>query len=158
MGVDIRLEEERTWGAEPVADIVVRSSELRGAVIEGGLVPRAIDELPLLALAGCFAQGETVIRDAKELRVKESDRIRTTVAGLRRMGAQIEEAEDGIRIAGSQGLSGAAVSSFGDHRIAVMLGTAGLVARGETVVRNSAAVAVSYPRFWEDARALSTQK
>jgi 3-phosphoshikimate 1-carboxyvinyltransferase len=158
MGADIRLEEERTWGAEPVADIVVRSSELRGAVIEGGLVPRAIDELPLLALAGCFAQGETVIRDAKELRVKESDRIRTTVAGLRRMGAQIEEAEDGIRIAGSQGLSGAAVSSFGDHRIAVMLGTAGLVARGETVVRNSSAVAVSYPRFWEDARTLSTQR
>ena len=158
MGADIRLEEERTWGAEPVADIVVRSSELRGAVIEGGLVPRAIDELPLLALAGCFAQGETVIRDAKELRVKESDRIRTTVAGLRRMGAQIEETEDGIRIAGSQGLSGAAVSSFGDHRVAVMLGIAGLVARGETVVRNSSAVAVSYPRFWEDARTLSTQR
>ena len=158
MGADVHLEEERTWGAEPVADIVVRSSKLRGAVIEGALVPRAIDELPLLALAGCFARGETVIRDAAELRVKESDRIRTTVANLRRMGAKIEETADGMRVRGGQRLNGASISSSGDHRLAVMSGIAGMVAGGETVVRNSSAIAVSYPRFWEDTRAVSARK
>ena len=158
MGADVHLEEERTWGAEPVADIVVRSSKLRGAVIEGALVPRAIDELPLLALAGCFARGETVIRDAAELRAKESDRIRTTVANLRRMGAKIEETADGMRVRGGQRLNGASISSSGDHRLAVMSGIAGMVAGGETVVRNSSAVAVSYPRFWEDTRAVSARK
>ena len=150
MGADIRLEEERMWGPEPVADIVVRSARLQGAVISGDLVPRAIDELPLLALAGCMAEGETLIKDAAELRVKESDRVRTTAEGLRRLGARVEERPDGLRVEGAQQLTGATVSSHGDHRLAVMLAVAGAVAEGETVIRNSAAVAVSYPRFWED--------
>ncbi|TET94654.1 MAG: 3-phosphoshikimate 1-carboxyvinyltransferase [Dehalococcoidia bacterium] len=158
MDADIGLEEERAWGPEPVADITVRSSRLRGAVIEGDLVPRAIDELPLIALAACFARGETVIRDAAELRVKESDRIRATARELRRLGADIEELPDGLRIRPAGGLRGATVSSHGDHRLAIMLGLAGALARGGTVVRNAGAVAVSYPWFWRDLDLVSGRR
>jgi len=153
MDADIALEGERppdAEGSEPVADITGRSSRLRGAVIEGDLVPRAIDELPLIALAACFARGETVIRDAAELRVKESDRIKATARELRRLGADIDELPDGLRIRPVGGLHGAAVSSHGDHRLAIMLGLAGALARGETVIHNAGAVAVSYPWFWRD--------
>ena len=158
MGADITLEEQRTWGPEPVADISVRSSRLRGAVIEGDLVPRAIDELPLIALAACFASGETVIRDAAELRVKESDRIRSTARELRRLGADIEELPDGLRIRPVRRLQGAAVSTHGDHRLAIMLALAGVLARGETVIRNAGVVAVSYPWFWRDLDLLSGRR
>jgi len=150
MGADVRVESQRSSGPEPVADIVVRSSRLRGGEIGGDLVPRSIDELPLVALVGCFADGETVIRDADELRVKESNRIRTTVDGLRAMGANVEETDDGLRVWGPQILRGAMVSSQGDHRLAMMLGVAGALAEGETVVRVAECVAVSYPRFWHD--------
>ena len=150
MGADVRLEEERMWGPEPVADIVVRSSRLRGVTIDGALVPRAIDELPLIALAGCFAEGETVIREAGELVVKESNRVRTTVEGLRRMGAEIEPLPDGLRVSGPQKLRGAVVSSHADHRLAMLLGVAAALAEGETVVRKAESVAVSYQRFWDD--------
>jgi 3-phosphoshikimate 1-carboxyvinyltransferase len=150
MGADIRVNSQRSSGPEPVADIVVRSSRLRGAEIAGDLVPRAIDELPLVTLAGCFADGETVIRDADELRVKESNRIRTTVDGLRAMGGNLEETDDGLRVWGPQILRGAMVSSQGDHRLAMMLGVAGALAKGETVVRVAECVAVSYPGFWHD--------
>ena len=158
MGADITLEEQRTWGPEPVADISVRSSRLRGAVIEGDLVPRAIDELPLIALAACFGSGETVIRDAAELRVKESDRIRSTARELRRLGADIEELPDGLRIRPVRRLQGAAVSTHGDHRLAIMLALAGVLARGETVIRNAGVVAVSYPWFWRDLDSLSGRR
>ncbi len=150
MGADIRLENERLWGAEPVANIAVRSSQLRGITIGGDLVPRSIDELPLLALAGCFAQGETVIKDAAELAVKESNRIRTTVEGLRALGANLEEREDGFRVWGPQKLRGAVVSSHGDHRIAMLLAVAGALSQGETVVVQAESVSISYPRFWLD--------
>jgi len=150
MGADVRLDAEGSSGSEPVADIIVRSSGLCGAEIAGDLVPRAIDELPLVALAGCFADGETVIRDAGELRVKESNRIQTTVEGLRAMGANVEETDDGLRVYGPQILHGAMVSSQGDHRLAMMLGVAGALSEGETVVRVTESVAVSYPRFWHD--------
>lgn len=150
MGADVHLEEERMWGPEPVADIVVRSSQLRGVTIGGDLVPRSIDELPLLALAGCFAEGETIIRDAEELVVKESNRIRTTVEALRALGANLEERHDGLRVYGPQKLRGAVVSSHGDHRLAMMLGVASALAGGETVIRQADSVAVSYPRFWQD--------
>lgn len=150
MGADVRLDAEGSSGPEPVADIIVRSSRLCGAEIAGDLVPRAIDELPLVALAGCFADGETVIRDAGELRVKESNRIQTTVEGLRAMGANVEETDDGLRVYGPQILHGAMVSSQGDHRLAMMLGVAGALAEGETVVRVAESVGVSYPRFWHD--------
>ena len=150
MGADLQLEEERTWGAEPVADIVVRSSKLNGTAIGGNLVPRAIDELPLIALAACFAEGETVITEASELRLKESDRIKTTATELRRMGADIEERPDGLVVRGPTPLGAATVSSHRDHRIAMMLGAAGAVADGQTIIRAAEAVAVSYPRFWQD--------
>lgn len=155
MGADVRLEEERTWGAEPVADIVVRSSRLRGAVIGGDLVPRAVDELPALALAACLAEGETIIKDAAELRVKESDRIKTTASELKRMGADIEERPDGFVIRGVDRLRGGRVSSYSDHRLAMMLAVAGAVAHGETDIRAAEAVAVSYPRFWQDYEQLT---
>jgi 3-phosphoshikimate 1-carboxyvinyltransferase len=154
MGADVRLKREKMWGPEPVADIVVRSSKLHGITIGGDLVPRAIDELPLLALAACFADGETVIRDAEELAVKESNRIRTTVEVLRALGAKIEEKRDGLRVFGPQKLHGAVVSSHGDHRQAMMLGVAGALAERETVVRIAESVAVSYPAFWQDLDAL----
>ena len=156
MGADVRVEGERTWGPEPVADIVVRSSPLHGAVIDGNLIPRAIDELPLLALAGCFAEGETVIRNAEELLVKESNRVRTTAEGLRRLGAEVEQMPDGLRVWGPQKLKGATASSRGDHRTAMLLAVAGALAQGETIIRNSDAVGVSYPTFWQDLDSLST--
>jgi len=155
MNADVTLAEERMWGPEPVADLTVRTSQLRGAVIEGELVPRAIDELPLVALAACFATGETVIRDAAELRVKESDRIRVTARELRRLGADIVELPDGLHIRPCGRLRGATVSSHGDHRLAIMLALAGALSSGETVVRNAGAVAVSYPGFWRDLELVS---
>jgi 3-phosphoshikimate 1-carboxyvinyltransferase len=154
MGSDIQLDSAESWGPEPVADIVVRSARLRGATIAGDLVPRAIDELPLVALAGCFAEGETVIRDAEELRSKESNRIHTTVAGLQAMGANVEETDDGLRVWGPQILRGAMVSSHGDHRLAMMLAVAGALSEGETVVRAAESVAISYPDFWSDLEQL----
>jgi 3-phosphoshikimate 1-carboxyvinyltransferase len=155
MGADVRLEEERMWGPEPVADIVVRSSQLRGATIDGDLIPRAIDELPLLAVAGCLAEGETVIREATELRTKESDRIRTTAAGLWKLGAWVEEKPDGLLIQGGQHLRGSATQPSGDHRLAMMLAVAGALAEGETTIRNANVVSVSYPSFWDDIERIS---
>jgi 3-phosphoshikimate 1-carboxyvinyltransferase len=155
MGADVRVEEERTWGAEPVADIVVRSARLTGTRIGGALIPRLIDEIPMLALAACFAEGETEIRDAAELRVKESDRVRSTATGLRRLGGRVEERDDGMLVTGVGKLTGATTSPNGDHRLAIMMGVAGLLARGETTVRNSSVVGVSYPRFWHDLRQLA---
>jgi 3-phosphoshikimate 1-carboxyvinyltransferase len=150
MGARITVEEERTWGCEPVADIVVRSSSLKGTVFGGALIPRLIDEVPALAVAACLAEGETVIRDAGELRVKESDRIRATAAELRRLGAHIEELSEGMVIRGVERLCGAVCSSHGDHRLAMALAVAGLLADGETTVRGAEAVAISYPDFWND--------
>jgi len=150
MGARIAVEEERTWGCEPVADIIVRSSRLRGTVVEGALIPRLIDEVPALAVAACLAEGETVVRDAGELRVKESDRIRATVGELQRLGARIQELPDGMVIRGVGSLRGAACGSHGDHRLAMALAVAGLLAAGETTIRGAEAVVVSYPGFWND--------
>jgi 3-phosphoshikimate 1-carboxyvinyltransferase len=156
MGADIELTEERTVGGEPVADLVVRSARLHGVEVGGEVVPRAIDELPLVALAGTLADGETVIRDAAELRAKESDRVATTAAVLRAFGAEVEEREDGMRVAGGARLRGARVGSSGDHRLAMLGAIAGVLAEGESVVEGAAAVAVSYPDFWPDLARLST--
>jgi len=156
MGASIAVEEERMWGCEPVADIVVRSSPLRGTVIEGSLIPRLIDEIPVLAVAASLARGETVIRQARELRVKESDRIRTTVLELRRLGASIEELPDGMIIQGVGRLKGGVCASHGDHRLAMTMAVAGLLAQDETVVRGAEAASVSYPGFWHDLEQLSS--
>jgi 3-phosphoshikimate 1-carboxyvinyltransferase len=139
-----------------VADIAVRSSSLRGIEVDGEMVPRLIDEVPLLALAACFARGETVVRGARELRVKESDRLRATARELGRLGADIEELDDGLRIRGGIRLQGCRVRSYGDHRLAMMLAVAGLVATGETVIGNAGAVLVSYPEFWGELERLAS--
>ena len=148
-GSNLRLMEECTVGGEPVADLVVESGHLTGIEIGGDIIPRIIDELPVLAVAACFAEGTTVIRDAKELRVKESDRIETTVGQLKSLGARIEARQDGMVIHGTGRLKGAACKSHGDHRLAMALAVAGSLAQGETTVHGADAAAVSYPDFWQ---------
>lgn len=150
MGACVEVGEERLVGGEPVADVVVRSSELHGATFGGDLIPRLQDEAPALAVAAVFARGRTELRDAAELRVKESDRISALAAGLRAMGAHIEELPDGFVIEGTGRLRGATVDSRGDHRLAMAFAIAGLLAEGETEIDGAECVAVSYPRFWED--------
>jgi 3-phosphoshikimate 1-carboxyvinyltransferase len=147
MGAKIRVENERWEGGEPVADLWAESSSLEGTEVAGDMIPRLIDEAPVLAVAAALARGTTVIRDAAELRVKESDRIATTTDALRRLGADIDELPDGMVIRG-RGLK--AVASKADHRLAMALAVAGLLAEGGTAVQDAEAVAVSYPRFWED--------
>ena len=149
MGADITLENERDEGGEPVADLRVRSSELHGTTVGGELAPRMIDEFPILALAASQAQGETRVRDAAELRVKETDRVATTVAALRALGAQIEPAPDGFDIWGGATLVGAPVDGQGDHRLAMTLAVAGLIAQGETAVLGAECIQDSFPGFAE---------
>ena len=148
-GPRLTLVDERMEGGEPVADMLVTSGQLSGIEIGGDIIPRILDEVPILAVAACFASGTTVIRDAAELRVKESDRIDTTVAELTRLGARIEAREDGMVIHGTGRLSGGHCQSHSDHRLAMALGVAGLLADGETNVADSDAATVSYPEFWD---------
>ncbi len=147
MGARLRLLDERQIGGEPVADVEVESSSLRGVSVGGSMVPRLIDEVPALAVAAACAEGVTEIRDAAELRVKESDRISAVAAQLRRLGVRVEELPDGLRIHGGGRLRGAEVEAGGDHRLAMALAVAGLVAEGETVVRGASCAAVSFPGF-----------
>ncbi|HWQ13434.1 MAG TPA: 3-phosphoshikimate 1-carboxyvinyltransferase [Roseiflexaceae bacterium] len=149
MGARVEVTNQRTEGSEPVGDVTVRSSALRGVEIGGALIPRLIDELPVLALAAACASGDTVIRDAQELRAKETDRIATVAAGLGALGASVEPTADGMGISGGRALRGAALHSHADHRLAMAWGVAGLVAAGETAVHGAEAVDVSYPGFWE---------
>jgi len=146
MGADVRAS-ELTSEAEPTATLTARTSRLRGVRVGGALIPRLIDELPILAVAAAVAEGVTEVSGAHELRVKESDRISTLTSELSRLGAQIEEREDGFRIRGSAQLVGASVNSHGDHRIAMALVVAGLGATGATVVEDTACVATSFPEF-----------
>jgi 3-phosphoshikimate 1-carboxyvinyltransferase len=148
MGADIELLEERTTGGEPVADLLVRSARLAGTEVGGDLIPRAIDELPLVALAGALAEGETLIRDAEELRVKESDRVASTAAVLRAFGANVEERPDGMLVRGTKTLRAGRAGSGGDHRLAMLGAAAAMLADGESVIEGGGAVAVSYPEFW----------
>ncbi|MEW6275267.1 MAG: 3-phosphoshikimate 1-carboxyvinyltransferase, partial [Bacillota bacterium] len=131
----------------PVADLRMRSSSLKGTVIAGELIPRLVDEVPALAVAGAVAGGETVIRDAAELKVKESDRLAVLTRELRKFNADLEELPDGLIIRGGRPLQGAVCRSHGDHRIAMAMAVAGLVARGQTVVQDAGCVAVSFPGF-----------
>ena len=147
MGADLALHQGCVVGGEPVAQIAVRSAELSGVEVGGDLVVRAIDEFPILAVAATQARGETVVRDAAELRVKETDRIATTVDELRRLGAEIEPRPDGFVVHGPTALAGAAVDSHGDHRLGMALTVAGLLARGETVVHNVGCIGDSFPGF-----------
>jgi 3-phosphoshikimate 1-carboxyvinyltransferase len=139
---------------EPVSDLDVAHGALEGTVVEGEEVPLAIDELPLVALLGCFAEGETVVRDAQELRVKEIDRIAGVVDGLRGLGADIEATDDGFAVRGSGGLRGGTIDAHGDHRMAMMGAVAGLASKEGVEVIGMDAAAVSYPSFVEDLSAL----
>ncbi len=132
---------------EPIGNIEVRGGALSGTTILIDEVPNLIDEIPVIAVAAALAQGRTIIRNAKELRVKETDRIRTVVEGLRAMGAEVDEFEDGMEIEGGKPLHGAVIDSFGDHRIAMAFAIAGLFAKGETIIQNTECVNTSYPGF-----------
>lgn len=148
MGADIEQLNIREQAGEPVADLRVRSAQLRGTTVGGSLIPRLVDEIPVLAIAALAAEGKTIIRDAEELRVKESDRLAVMAQELRTMGAQIQEHPDGLEIHGPQQLIGATVSPHTDHRIAMSLAIASLLARGATTLENPECARVSYPEFW----------
>lgn len=149
MGGQLELLNPRELSGEPVADILVRSSALRGIDIGGEVVPRAIDEFPVVAVAASFAEGTTTIRDAKELRVKETDRIAAMTAELTKLGGRVEAREDGMVVQGVEGLSGGAVTSHGDHRIAMSMAVAALRASGSVTIDDTACTATSFPNFWE---------
>jgi 3-phosphoshikimate 1-carboxyvinyltransferase len=149
------VEEAGTFGAtEPVTDLDVRAGPIEGTVVEPDEVPLTIDELPLVALLGCFAEGETVVRGAAELRVKESDRIATVVDGLRGLGANIEALEDGFVVRGGAGLRGGRIDSCGDHRLALLGAVAGLASEEGVEVVGMEAAGVSYPSFEADVAGL----
>ncbi len=147
MGADITLENRREQAGEPVADIRVRYRKLRAARIGGDLIPRAIDEIPVLSVAASCAEGTTTISDAAELRVKESDRIATIAVELRRMGVAVRELPDGMAITGADSLNGAVCESHGDHRIAMSMAVAGLAARTDSVIRDAGWIDTSFPGF-----------
>lgn len=149
MGADIALENQRVVAGEPVADLRVRHGHLQGCEIAGNLIPRLIDEIPILAVAAVFAEGTTVIRDAAELRVKESDRIAVMASQLNRMGATVTELPDGLEIIGGTPLVGTDIDSHQDHRIAMSLAIAALNATDTTTIHGAEAAAISYPNFFE---------
>lgn len=155
MGADVTVENERNEGSEPVADVTVRSSNLHGTTIGGAIIPRLIDEIPVLAVAAACAQGDTLVQDAAELRAKETDRVETVATGLDAMGATVEPTADGMGLSGGTILRGTTLHSHKDHRLAMAWAVAGLVATGETRIEGADAVAVSYPGFWETLQSIS---
>lgn len=157
MGADIRVVNTREFNGEPVSDIRVRSSVLRGTVIEGDLVPRMIDEIPVLAVAAAAAEGETVVRDASELKVKESDRIAAVAGGLQKFGVNISELEDGFLVKPENRLRGAVVDPGGDHRIAMAMSVAGLISEGQTVIRDPQCVNISFPGFYNVLKSIEKE-
>jgi 3-phosphoshikimate 1-carboxyvinyltransferase len=156
MGADITLENQREVAGEPVADLRVKHSKLQACEISGDLIPRLIDEIPILAVAAVFAVGTTVIKNAEELRVKESDRIQVMAAALTKMGAKVTELPDGLEITGSGSLVGAQVDSYTDHRIAMSLAIAALMAKGVTKIDRAEAASISYPTFFDSLRSIVT--
>ena len=155
MGADITLFNKREHGGEPVADILVRYSNLEATTIEGEIIPTLIDELPMIAVMACFAKGTTVIKDAAELKVKESDRIAVMVDNLSRMGAHITATDDGMIIEGGFPLHGAEIDSHLDHRIAMSFAVAALASEGETTIKDADCVKISYPNFYKELFRLS---
>lgn len=157
MGADLVLSNVKDDSGEPTADITVKTSNLKGTEVGGELIPALIDEIPVIALMAAFAQGETVIRDAAELKVKESNRIDLTVDNLVKMGVDAEATEDGMIIRGGNPLKGASIHCKYDHRIAMTFSIAGINADGETVIEDAECVDVSYPTFYEQLQMLSGQ-
>jgi 3-phosphoshikimate 1-carboxyvinyltransferase len=157
MGADIRQENQRIVAGEPVADLRVKYSQLKATTIAGDLIPRLIDEIPILAVAAVFAEGKTIIKDAEELRVKESDRIAVMASELNKMGAQITELPDGMEITGGTALTGTDVDSYTDHRIAMSLAIAALNAKGTTYIHRAEAASISYPDFVDTLKQIVVQ-
>lgn len=155
MGANIVLENVIDHGGEPVADLVVCSSELTATQVSGELIPTLIDEIPVIAVLACFAKGQTIIKDAAELKVKESNRIDVMVDNLTRMGADITATPDGMIINGGRPLHGATIDSKSDHRIAMSFAIAALLAEGETHILNAECVDISYPNFYSDLKSLN---
>ena len=149
MGAQIGIRDEISGPGEPSGTVEIRGGELRGTTIEGAEIPNVIDEIPVLAVAAALAKGTTVIKDAAELRVKESDRLAVVAHHLRAMGAEVDELPDGLVIHGGRPLHGACLESHGDHRIAMAFAIAGLFAEGQTVITGTECVETSYPRFVE---------
>lgn len=154
MGADITLLNQSTEG-EPTADLLIRTSSLKGTIVEGEIIPTLIDEIPMIAVMAAFAEGTTVIRDAQELKVKESDRIAVMVENLRRMGADIEGTDDGMIIHGGKPLHGAVIDSHLDHRVAMSFAVAGTVCDGTVDINGGDCVKISYPDFYNDLYSLS---
>lgn len=158
MGADLTITNRRVSGGEEMGDITVRSARLHGTTIAGDMIPRLVDEIPVLAVAAACADGITEIRDAQELKVKESNRLETVAHGLRAFGVTVEILEDGLRIVGGKALQkGAVCQSFGDHRIAMSMCIAALAAQGDTTIAQFEAVRVSWPTFWEDIQSLEVK-
>ena len=155
MGADIETVSQTIEGGESRADLLVRYSHLKGTVIEGDIIPTLIDEIPMIAIMAAFADGQTVIRDAAELKVKETNRIDTVTAGLKAMGADITPTDDGMIIEGTGHLNGASIQSYPDHRIAMAFSVAGLASDGETQIVDSQCVDVSYPEFYATLNSVS---
>jgi 3-phosphoshikimate 1-carboxyvinyltransferase len=155
MNGDISLLNEREINGELVADIKIKSSKLTGTVIDKTIIPTLIDEIPIIAVAACFAEGKTVIKDAEELKVKESNRIETMVTELSKMNADIIGTDDGMIISHSPNLRGASVKSYNDHRVAMSLAIAGLVAEGETDITQSDCIDISFPGFYTSLQNIS---
>ena len=155
MGGNITIKNSTIVAGEEVGDIVVESSELVGVEIGGDIIPRLIDEIPIIALAACFAKGKTIIRDASDARNKESDRLSITASELTKFGADIQELDDGIIVNGVGSLNGTTCESFDDHRIAMMEAIAAILSKGQTTIKNSDCVAISYPMFWDDLSILT---
>ncbi len=158
MGADLTIGNQRESGGELMGDIVVRSAKLHGTTIAGDLIPRLVDEIPVLAVAAACADGVTEIHDAQELKVKESNRLETIAQGLRAFGCDITVLEDGLRIVGGKPLAaGAVCDSFGDHRIAMSMTIAALAAEGAADIDGFEAVSVSWPSFWSDMQGLEVK-
>lgn len=155
MSADITLLNENSDCSEPVADLLVRSSSLTGTEIGGAVIPAMIDELPTVALMACFARGTTVIKDAAELKVKESNRIAIMAENLQKMGADVQETEDGLIIHGGKPLHGAVIDTHKDHRIAMTFAIAALAAEGTTTLLDADCVDISYPDFYRDLKKLT---
>ncbi len=154
MGADITLQNVSAHGGEPVADILVRHSELHGAEIGGSIIPTLIDEIPVIAVLACFAKGKTIIRDASELKVKESNRIDVMVNSLSQMGADITATEDGMIIEGGRPLHGTIINSKHDHRIAMSFAVADLMSESEVSILHPECATISYPGFYDDLKRL----
>lgn len=158
MGADMTIDNARTVNGEEVADITIKTSELKGTVIGGALIPRLIDELPVIAAAAVFAEGETVIKDARELKVKETNRIRAVVDEFSKCGIDITETDDGMIIRGGKPIHGADFKTYGDHRMAMTLAVLAQRAEGDSTIDDEKCVSVSYPEFFDEFYKLGENK